>query len=72
MWRAEQGWVANKQGSADSALVSRRLSPNDLLDLLHHTYRVLLTRGVKGTFICSTDEETTAFLRSTLIASMPG
>jgi DUF2075 family protein len=29
-----------------------------LLALLQHTYRVLLTRGMKGIFVSSTDAET--------------
>ena len=36
------------------------------LALLQHTYRVLLTRGMKGTFVYSTDWETREYLKDLL------
>jgi DUF2075 family protein len=63
VWRHGVGWVGSREASADPSIIRRRLSPNELLALLQHTYRVLLTRGMKGTFIYSTDSETQAFLR---------
>ena len=48
------------------ARARRRLEQPALRSLLQHTYRVLLTRGMKGTFIYSTDYETQQFLHSLL------
>jgi len=31
---------------------------------VRHVYKVLLTRGMVGTLVCSTDAETQEFLRS--------
>jgi hypothetical protein len=68
VWRNEVGWVATRDASQDPAILRRKLDPATLKALLGHTYRVLLTRGLKGTFIYSTDFETREFLRSLLAA----
>jgi len=62
VWREGVGWVASKDASCDPLLSTRKLSQDALRDLLQHTYRVLLTRGMKGTFIYSTDWETREML----------
>lgn len=62
MWREGVGWVASRDASADPMISRRKLSQADLLALISQTYRVLLTRGVKGTFIYSTDWETRQML----------
>ena len=64
VWREGQGWVANRASSSDSAIFRRRHGPGALEALLAHTYRVLMTRGMRGTFVYSTDLETRAKLRS--------
>ena len=64
VWREGIGWVANRDASQDPSIKRRRLEQAELRDLLHQTYRVLLTRGMKGTFVYSTDWETTRKLRS--------
>jgi uncharacterized protein len=51
VWREGVGWVANKDLSEDSAIFRRRHDPDELRALLQHAYRVLLTRGMKGTFV---------------------
>lgn len=63
VWRHDEGWVANKGASADSAILRRRLTEDQVCALLQHTYRVLLTRGMKGTFMYSTDPETREMIR---------
>lgn len=68
VWRSEVGWVATRDASKDPAILRRKLDPATLKALLGHTYRVLLTRGLKGTFIYSTDFETREFLRTLLTA----
>jgi hypothetical protein len=62
VWRDGIGWVASRDASADPSIARRRLQQEELLALLEHTYRVLLTRGMKGTYVYSTDFETRRFL----------
>jgi len=66
VWRSGKGWFADKTRSAGPALLRRKLSDDRLGALLQHTYRVLLTRGIKGTFVYSTDEETREFVAGLL------
>ncbi len=66
VWRDGVRWVASKDASCDRAILNSRLEQKELKDLLCHTYRVLLTRGIKGTFVYSTDFDTREFLRSLL------
>ncbi|HTE44641.1 MAG TPA: DNA/RNA helicase domain-containing protein, partial [Gemmatimonadaceae bacterium] len=65
VWR-DGGWIADKARSSDSALARRRIGEPELVALLQHTYRVLLTRGIKGTFMYSTDPETRRMLEGLL------
>ncbi|MFJ8636791.1 DNA/RNA helicase domain-containing protein [Streptomyces sp. NPDC093568] len=66
VWR-ENGWVVDRAASRDPAL--RKGSGNtsasdvDVDRLIRNTYKVLLTRGMVGTAIYSTDPETRAKLR---------
>jgi hypothetical protein len=62
VWREGQGWVASRDASYDAMIARRKLRQEQLQALLHHTYRVLLTRGMRGTFVYSTDFETRAML----------
>ena len=54
-------WVGDRSASRDP-IVSR--SGDAFLDLVKNTYRVLLTRGVKGCYVFFEDLETKAFFRS--------
>jgi Mrp family chromosome partitioning ATPase len=63
VWRGSEGWLAQKTASADPALLRARLPQDDLRQLLQQTYRVLLTRGIRGTFVYSTDFETRELIR---------
>lgn len=54
-------WVGQRQHSKDS-VVSR--SKDQFTDLVKNTYRVLLTRGLKGCYLCFTDKATERFVRS--------
>ena len=67
IWR-EGRWVASKDASKDSALLRGKLSQDELRAMLQHTYRVLLTRGMKGTFIYSADWETMEMLKELVSA----
>lgn len=69
VWRAGArggagGWVAQREGSKDPAFRSRAAVSGEEFDrLVRHVYKVLLTRGLKGTVLYSTDAETRAMLR---------
>ncbi len=64
VWRGAQGWVASKQLSEDPAIRRGALEPRQVQALVRQTYRVLLTRGIRGTLVFSTDAETRELLRS--------
>lgn len=53
-------WEARQEPSWDSRVKSA--SESDFDDLIRNTYKVLLTRGMKGACVYSTDPETQAFL----------
>jgi uncharacterized protein len=53
-------WKGNKVASADPAF--RPI--NDILKLVKNTYRVLLTRGMKGCYVHFMDKGTEHFVRS--------
>jgi DUF2075 family protein len=56
-----QKWVGNKQESRDRTV---KQSKSDFLELVKNTYRVLLSRGMKGCYVCFLDKETERFVRS--------
>ncbi|PKV82603.1 DUF2075 domain-containing protein [Streptomyces sp. TLI_146] len=60
VWRQDH-WVANPQASKDTAL--NRTDPATFKRLIRNTYKVLLTRGMAGTVLYSTDRETQAKLK---------
>ena len=62
VWRDGIGWVASRDASHDPMIRRRKLAQPELLLLIQQTYRVLLTRGMKGTFLYSTDWETREML----------
>jgi DUF2075 family protein len=62
VWRDGVGWVASRDASQDPAIRRRKLAQPELLALIQQTYRVLMTRGMKGTFLYSTDWETQQML----------
>jgi DUF2075 family protein len=56
-----QAWVGNKQESRDRSV---KQSKTDFLQLVKNTYRVLLSRGMKGCYVCFLDKDTERFVRS--------
>lgn len=54
-------WVGDRQRSHDSMV---RRSGEDFVRLAMNTYRVLLTRGLKGCFVTFLDKETERYFRS--------
>ncbi len=63
VWREGRGWVAWREASCDQAVRKGSVEDEELRAYLRHTYRVLLTRGMRGTFVHSTDPETRRLLR---------
>jgi hypothetical protein len=58
---AEQRWVGNKSASRDGVV---KRSGGRFADLVKNTYRVLLSRGLKGCYVVFLDRETENFVRS--------
>jgi hypothetical protein len=64
VWR-DNGWVSVRQRNKDPDFRSRKtVADHDFARLARNVYKVLLTRGMIGTAIYSTDAETRAMLRS--------
>lgn len=61
VWRTDR-WVAQPEYSHDNQV--RRAALPDFDRAVRNTYKVLLTRGMRGSTLFSTDPETQAFLRS--------
>ena len=58
-----QKWSGQKEYSSDSVV---RRSGDDFIEYIKNTYRVLLTRGLKGCYIFFEDEDTKNFVKSRL------
>ena len=61
VYRSDKGWVGLKEESCDT-MVKR--SKDKFVDLVKNTYRVLLTRGMKGCYVYFLDDETRKFFES--------
>lgn len=61
-----QTWVADKTESCDKEV---KRSKDNFLDLVKNTYRVLLSRGMKGCYVYFIDKETERFVRTRLDSS---
>jgi len=57
----KQKWEGNKKESHDYVV---KRSKDQFLDLVKNTYRVLLTRGMKGCYVYFMDKETESFFKS--------
>ena len=60
------GWIGDKKQSADSVV---KRSKEQFIDLVKNTYRVLLSRGIKGCYVHFMDKDTERFVRSRMEAS---
>jgi DUF2075 family protein len=58
---SRDAWVGDKTKSHDSTV---KKSKDDFTRLVKNTYRVLLSRGMKGCYVCFVDAETEAYFRS--------
>ncbi len=56
-----QEWVGRPERSHDPKV---KPSKGRFVDLVKNTYRVLLTRGLKGCYVCFVDRDTERFVRS--------
>ena len=63
MWRESAGWLASRDASLDPSIGRQRPTQDQRAADLRHTYRLLLTRGMRGTAVHSTDAETQVKLR---------
>jgi DUF2075 family protein len=57
----EMQWTGDKTVSYDTVV---KRSKDQFIDLIKNTYRVLLTRGMKGCYVCFLDKDTERFVRS--------
>lgn len=63
VWRGDR-WVADRSATKDPALQRRnQLTDQEFDALVRNVYKVLLTRGMRGVFMYSTDSETQEKLR---------
>ena len=62
VWRTDR-WVVDRSASKDPSF-TKATSDEDIDRLIRNTYKVLLTRGMVGTIVYSTDRETREKLRS--------
>ncbi|WP_308199626.1 DNA/RNA helicase domain-containing protein [Saccharothrix sp. S26] len=58
--RQDGRWVARPEHSRDPAV--KKAEGTNFHELIRNTYRVLLTRGMRGVCVCSTDPETQEYL----------
>jgi hypothetical protein len=67
VWRGDR-WISRPDRSHDSQV--KRASAEDFDRAIRNTYKVLLTRGMRGALIYSTDGETQRLLRSLVPATV--
>lgn len=60
-YRPGEGWTGDRKSSCDSTV---KRSSERFVELVKNTYRVLLTRGMKGCYVCFLDKATEDFFRS--------
>jgi uncharacterized protein len=61
VYRPGEGWTGDKGNSHDRSV---KRSGDRFVELVKNTYRVLLTRGMKGCYVCFLDKATEDFFRS--------
>lgn len=57
----DQKWIGHKEESFDSAV---KKAKENFTDLIKNTYRVLLSRGIKGCYVYFEDKDTERFFKS--------
>ena len=56
----KQEWIGRKENSGDSVVKRAK----NFTDLVKNTCRVLLSRGLKGCYVCFLDKDTEQFFRT--------
>lgn len=64
----QQAWIADSQMTHDRSLKQSRLTDQERVEFFRNTYKVLMTRGMKGCYVYFEDEETGQFFRSRMEA----
>lgn len=64
----QQQWIGDKSASHDSVV---KRSKDQFVDLVKNSYRVLLSRGLKGCYVHFLDKDTERFFRSRMDLSRP-
>jgi uncharacterized protein len=59
--RIRRAWIGDKTQSADSVV---KRSKEHFINLVKNTYRVLLSRGMKGCYVHFLDRDTERFVRT--------
>ncbi|WAH37030.1 DUF2075 domain-containing protein [Alicyclobacillus dauci] len=72
VWRNGQ-WVSDLSKNKDSSFKRNvKAAGEDPTEKLRNVYRVLMTRGMKGTFVYFLDKETREYLEENLLSSQQG
>jgi uncharacterized protein len=72
VYRFSQGWVGQPEHSHDSVVKKAASEGLDrFTDLVKQTYRVLLTRGLKGCYVYFQDDQTRDFVTSRMERAAP-
>ena len=67
VWRTDR-WVAIRSANRDPDFKNtKKVSDEDFDALVRNVYKVLLTRGLRGVYLYSTDAETQQFLDSLIV-----
>ena len=64
VWRPRKGWVGQPEYSHDTIVKRAAKDPARFTDLVKNTYRVLLTRGLRGCYVYFEDDQTRDFVLS--------
>jgi hypothetical protein len=64
VYRPGQGWIGQPEESKDRIVSSGKVSSQEFMSYVKHTYRVLLTRGLRGCYVYFVDGPTRDFVLS--------
>jgi len=64
VWRPRKGWIGQPEYSHDAIVKRAAKDPALFTDLVKNTYRVLLTRGLRGCAVYFEDDQTRDFVLS--------
>jgi uncharacterized protein len=64
VYRPGQGWLGQPEESKDSVVSRKNVTSDDFARYVKHTYRVLLTRGLRGCYVHFLDGPTRDFVLS--------